>query len=161
MVHLGLVPRAVLRADFYSRLPLSKSSQSRDLKQPLWLRKLADAFPPHQTLSFICVSIPSLLPWLFRPCKSRGTVSIRQLSSLRCLFCNLRPGGSQREAHCRELRAQLCRHKQGTFTRAPGNSPDVDLILSPAEATEQQKGVCAAHGYFQSSVISCLLCLSQ
>lgn len=53
----------------------------------------------------------------------------------------------------------MCRHKQGIFTGAPGNSPDVDLILSPAEATEQQKGVCAAHGYFQSSVTSCLLCV--
>lgn len=42
---------------------------------------------------------------------------------------------------------------------ALGNSPDVDLILSPAEATEQQKGVCATHGYFQRSVTSCLLCV--
>lgn len=39
----------------------------------------------------------------------------------------------------------MCRHKQGIFTGAPGNSPDVDLILSPAEATEQQKGVSVLH----------------
>lgn len=58
---------------------------------------------------------------------------------------------------------QPCRHKQGIFSEAPGNSPDVDMIPSLSESTEQQKGVCVGTWDLHGLVLSyCLqVCLLQ
>jgi hypothetical protein len=132
------LPSAVLRAGRYSRLWLSKSSPTPDLQQLSWLPDLA-WHPPssavHCTNTF---PVPIAFQTLQAP--REGWLAFRPFSSLRYPFCNLRPGGSRREERC----VPSCADTSKVISSgAPGNSPDVDLVLSLAGATEQQKGACA------------------
>ena len=53
------------------------------------------------------------------------------------------------EMEGRSCHAQLCRHKQGIFSRVPGNSPDVDMIPCLSELPEPTGHLCWHTGLTQ------------